>query len=120
MSPTDGAFGGLRPRDAGRCGAVLTAVREAPPNVEKHARASSVVVSPAEADGVLTAVVADDGVGWSGGSREVSGAAGGAVRAAGGIGLPSVEERVARLGGSLQVAAHDDAGRTVRIRIPCP
>ncbi|WP_073948198.1 sensor histidine kinase [Streptomyces kebangsaanensis] len=81
--------------------------------MEKHARASSVVVSPAEADGVLTAVVADDGVGWSGGSREVSGTAGG-------IGLPSVEERVARLGGSLQVAAHDDAGRTVRIRTPCP
>ncbi|WP_181446563.1 GAF domain-containing sensor histidine kinase [Streptomyces sp. NTH33] len=106
--------------DAARCRAVLTAVREALLNVEKHARASSVVVSLAEADGTLTAVVADDGVGWSGDPREASGAAGGTVRAAGGMGLTAVEERVARLGGSLQVVAHDDAGLTVRIRIPCP
>lgn len=109
--------------DAQRCRAVLSAVREALLNVEKHARASSVVVSLAAAEGALTAVVADDGNGWIRRPPLPDDPAelpGGTPLPAGGLGLAAVEERLGRLGGTLQVLENDDAGLTVRVRIPCP
>lgn len=104
--------------DAQRCRTVLSAIREALLNVEKHAGASSVVVSLAASDGSLTAVVADDGSGWI--RRPVPSEPGGEALPAGGIGLAAVEERLGRIGGTLQIFGNDDTGLTVRIRIPCP
>ncbi|MFF8991273.1 GAF domain-containing protein [Streptomyces sp. NPDC014983] len=94
--------------DPSRFRILLGAIREALLNVEKHARAASVVVTLMAADGELTAVVSDDGVGL----------AGSLTPSVGGIGLGAVRERLERLGGDVQVVENDDAGVTVRIRMP--
>lgn len=84
---------------------VLTAaVREALLNVEKHARARSVLVSLTGLDAGLTLSVADDGVGWC---AEESG-----------VGLRAMRERVEEVGGSVSVVGNEDGGLTVRIWVP--
>src|SRR5579872_1952390 len=83
-------------------------LREGLLNVEKHANASSVFVSLAAVDDGVTLVVSDDGVGCScaAGDRE-------------GIGLTSVREEIAQVGGTLGVVAEDEAGTTLRAWVPC-
>ncbi len=83
------------------------AVREALLNAEKHAAARSVVVSVfAVRDGVAV-TVSDDGVGL--GEDYVRRA---------GLGLPAISDRLARMGGTLTVAANDDGGVTVQAWVP--
>ncbi|MEU8621884.1 GAF domain-containing protein [Streptomyces sp. NPDC048623] len=103
--------------DPPRFRTLLTSIREALLNVEKHAHASSVVVTLTATDDGLTAVVADDGVGLAGAG---TGTGTGTGAPGGGIGLSAVRERLERLGGNVQVVENDDAGLTVRIRIPLP
>lgn len=93
---------------AGATRALADSVREALLNVEKHARARSVVVTvSAHREGVLV-VVADDGVGIP--PRSVEGR---------GLGLQAIRDRLARLGGGLLVDAGEDGGATLRLWVPC-
>ncbi|MBL7499273.1 GAF domain-containing protein [Frankia sp. CNm7] len=107
---------------------LVDVTREALVNVEKHARASSVVVSVfAMADGVAVAV-SDDGLGID---PSVAAAATGAEPATGpdagpgmghgrglGLGLASMTERLGRVGGTLKIEQNEDGGTTVRAWLP--
>ena len=87
--------------------ALADSVREALLNVEKHARAESVVVTlSAQREGVAV-VVADDGVGMH---AEVEGR---------GLGLQAIGDRLARLGGCASVDSNEDGGMTLRLWVPC-
>jgi signal transduction histidine kinase len=91
---------------ASRIRALADAAREALLNVEKHARAQSVVVSVfALRDGVAV-TVSDDGVGFTGHG------------AGNGLGLPATGDRLARVGGTLTVTRNDDDGVTVQAWVP--
>ena len=97
----------LPPLHASRSSALASAVREALLNIEKHARASSVLVSVfASRDGVAVAVH-DDGVGPP---------PDGADR--GGLGLAAAAERLERVGGHLTMGRNDDGGVTVQAWVP--
>jgi len=89
-----------------RSDVLLTAVREALLNVEKHAHASAVTVSVRRSDPWLTVAVHDDGVGL-------------ALDHTPGLGLTSTAEALARLGGSVRVVSDPDGGTIWRARLPC-
>jgi PAS domain S-box-containing protein len=77
-------------------------------NVIKHAQASQVSVQLAYGDGATTMVVQDDGVGFDPAP---------AARRRGGYGLATMEERVARVGGSLQIESAPKEGTTLRVEV---
>ncbi|MCX5320836.1 GAF domain-containing protein [Streptomyces sp. NBC_00120] len=85
---------------------VLAVIGEALANVARHARATSVEVAIAAADGVLTVSVSDDGIGIPEGGRR--------------SGLRNLAERAERLGGALSIAARDQGNRGTRLewRVP--
>ncbi|MBP2364423.1 sensor histidine kinase [Pseudonocardia parietis] len=86
--------------------ALLRVTQEALSNVARHADAQQVRVALAEtADGVAL-TIRDDGRGYDPG------------RARTGVGVSSMEERVAALGGWLDVHTTQGGGTTVRARIP--
>ena len=90
-----------------RAVALADATREALLNVEKHAKAQSVVVSVfALRDGVAV-TVSDDGVGLDDD-----------YTSADGLGLASVSERVARVGGTVTIGRNDDGGATFQAWAP--
>jgi signal transduction histidine kinase len=78
---------------------------EALANAAKHAAASSVTISASRRNGSLVVSVRDDGCG---------GAA-----AAAGTGLAGLADRVAALGGSLQIDSPVGAGTDVTAELPC-
>ena len=82
-------------------------VTEAMTNVVRHARASRCVVSLGRADGWLRVEVTDDGVGLRDSHTD-------------GIGLASMRERAAELGGSLTISTTDGRGATVVAALPVP
>jgi signal transduction histidine kinase len=97
----------LPPLHASRSSALAGAVREALLNVEKHARAGSVLVSVfASRDGVAVAVH-DDGVGPPPEGHD-----------RGGLGLAAATERLERVGGHLTMGRNDDGGVTVQAWVP--
>lgn len=109
--------------DSAYCRALVAVVREALLNVEKHARATSVIVSIAATQGGLTVAVADDGLGWDGAPPTGEGplvAPHPVSETSSGIGLKSSYERLARLGGALSVVGNEDGGVTVRAWVPLP
>jgi signal transduction histidine kinase len=79
-------------------------VTEALTNVVRHARATECRVS-LQLDGGLVLEVADDGVGLADGARM-------------GIGLRSMRERAAELGGSFAVDREAGGGACIRVRLP--
>jgi signal transduction histidine kinase len=90
-----------------RAVALADATREALLNVEKHAKAQSVVVSVfALRDGVAVTVT-DDGVGLDDDHTRGDG-----------LGLASTSERVARVGGTVTVGRNDDGGVTFQAWAP--
>ena len=89
-----------------RSDVLLTAVREALLNVEKHAHASAVTVSVRRGDPWLTIAVHDDGVGLRPDHTP-------------GLGLTSSAEALGRLGGSVRVVSDPDGGTIWRARLPC-
>lgn len=92
--------------DPHRTAALVGAAREALLNVEKHAGASSVVVTLAHMDrGVLLAVT-DNGRGLDGDGP------------GDGLGLLAAQERVARVGGRLTLTGDDGDGATLRAWVP--
>jgi signal transduction histidine kinase len=84
---------------------VYLVVSEALANAAKHSQASLVEVTGRAEDGVLRLTVHDDGVG-------------GAQRN-GGLGIPGMTDRVAALGGRLDLDSPPGAGTTVTLSVPC-
>jgi signal transduction histidine kinase len=82
-------------------------VQEALTNVVKHARATQVSVVVTRKDGGVTAVIEDDGVGMAESRGEN-----------GGIGLLGMRERVALVGGRLEVESSPGGGTTLAIEVP--
>jgi len=93
--------------DEPRITALSEVAREALLNVEKHARARSVVVTVFQSDGGVSLTVSDDGVGLPGGWDSGEG-----------IGLTSIADRVSRLGGRLSIEDNADGGVSVRVWLP--
>jgi signal transduction histidine kinase len=90
-----------------RITALSDATREALLNVEKHARARSVVVSAfTQRDGVAVSI-SDDGVGLSDEFSHRDG-----------LGLPSMSERLARMGGTVTIGPNEDGGVTLQAWLP--
>lgn len=80
-------------------------VAEALGNAVKHARANSLCVDLAEADGVLRIEVADDGIGG--------------VVLGEGLGLRSLADRVDALGGHLSILSVIGEGTRIVVELPC-
>ncbi|WP_243794427.1 GAF domain-containing protein [Saccharopolyspora gloriosae] len=93
----------------GRSEALSSVVREALVNVEKHAQASTVVVSVVVAGGQLVVAIADDGRGRCGGD----------VAKPGHLGLALAAQRMERVGGGVSIIENEDGGTTVRAWVPC-
>jgi signal transduction histidine kinase len=90
-----------------RIAALADATRESLLNVEKHARAQSVVVSLfATLDGVAV-TISDDGVGLVDSTVTRPG-----------LGLAAVTDGLARVGGRVTISPNDDGGVTVHAWIP--
>ncbi|KPM55173.1 hypothetical protein ACG83_14710 [Frankia sp. R43] len=117
-------------------GALADVTREALVNAEKHAGASSVVVSVFAAAGGVTVVIADDGVGVdpsAAGARSDAppdapsearpGALAGTLPGAPpvaprGLGLASMSERMGRVGGTMRIEPSSDGGTMVHAWLP--
>ena len=88
---------------------VYRAVQECLTNAARHSGATRVIVavSPTKRDGVawLEIEVADDGAGMAEGCSP-------------GLGLTGLQERVAALGGTFDLARSEDGGLAVRLAIP--
>ncbi|HEY8339452.1 MAG TPA: histidine kinase [Egibacteraceae bacterium] len=80
-------------------------VAECLTNVTRHAAATSATVRIVECDGAVVVTVSDDGVGGADPAR--------------GTGLAGLSDRVAGLGGRLQVASPPGGPTTVTAEIPC-
>jgi signal transduction histidine kinase len=97
----------LPPLHASRARALTAAVREALLNVEKHAEASSVLVSAFRTRAGVTVAIYDDGVGPPA-----------ADDGRAGLGLAAASDRLDRVGGHLTLGRNDDGGVTVRAWVP--
>jgi signal transduction histidine kinase len=86
--------------------AVYFSCLEALQNVAKYADASSVTVTLAQTDGSLAFEVRDDGHGFD------------ATAASYGTGLQGIADRLAALGGEMQVSSEPGGGTTVAGRVP--
>ncbi|MEV0584513.1 GAF domain-containing protein [Nonomuraea sp. NPDC050310] len=85
-------------------GHLLAVLREALSNVVRHARATRVEVSAEVADGQLTLVVEDDGVGIGESGRR--------------SGLRNLEDRAAQLGGAVDLESVSGGGTRIRWHVP--
>ena len=86
--------------------AVYFSCLEALQNVAKYAAASRATVRLARSDGALTFEVEDDGVGFDPGT------------VTGGTGLQGIADRLAALGGALEVRSVPGRGTTIAGRVP--
>mgnify|MGYP001185004561 FL=1 len=86
---------------------LLRAVREGMRNVERHARASEVVVTLCVDEHSVEVAVQDDGVGPQAPSSTGTG-----------LGLRGLREEVARVDGELRLSRNEDVGATLRVRVP--
>jgi LuxR family transcriptional regulator, regulator of acetate metabolism len=103
-------LGEVRPLDAERTDVLISVVREGLLNVEKHAGASTVVVSLGEVDGGVQVAVADDGAAVE--PVEAAGTPGA------GLGLRMLVDRASRLGGRVSLVRDEDGGTTLRVLLP--
>ncbi|WP_195571985.1 sensor histidine kinase [Paenibacillus sp. 1001270B_150601_E10] len=83
-------------------------IQEAMANVVKHAKARQVTLTLQEEDNRIMLHVADDGVGFN---RN-------AVSNGGSYGLSTMNERVDKLGGHMELISTPGAGTTIRVLIP--
>jgi signal transduction histidine kinase len=86
--------------------ALYRIVQEALTNIVKHARASAVSIVLAPKDSAVTALIEDDGRGFT---PDGSGA---------GLGLLGMGERLALLGGRLKIESSHGAGTTIVAEVP--
>jgi len=90
---------------------VYRIVQEAMTNVARHASANRVEIRMAEADGLVSVIVEDDGVGFD--ARDVERPGG-----QGGLGLLGIRERVAQLGGTVRIDSVIGRGTRLEVTIP--
>ena len=86
---------------------------EAVTNVAHHSHASRSTLSLRRADGQIVLRVDDDGLGCAAHASPA-----GPYRRAGGVGVPSMHERAAELGGTVSISARARGGTTVTARLP--
>ena len=86
---------------------VTRILREAISNVIKHSQASHCRISLTEQGGVLTLEIADNGKGIAAGAGTASG-----------MGLPGMERRAGKLGGSFSVGPAVGGGTLLRLVLP--
>ncbi|MDN5857427.1 MAG: GAF domain-containing protein [Pseudonocardia sp.] len=103
-------LGDVVPLDLERTTLLIAAVREGLLNAEKHAEASTVVVSLGEHDDGVGVAVADDGP-----VREPAAEASGS-----GLGVRLLAEKAARLDGRVSLVHDEDGGATLRMVLPVP
>ncbi|HKA27288.1 MAG TPA: GAF domain-containing sensor histidine kinase [Gaiellaceae bacterium] len=87
--------------------ALYRIVQESLTNVVKHARARRVSILLARTEGAIKAVVEDDGRGFDSGGETADG-----------FGLVGMRERLALIGGRLQVESSPEAGTTIAVEVP--
>jgi signal transduction histidine kinase len=85
--------------------AIYFMVAEALTNAARHARAEAVTVSVSHQNGVVQAVVHDDGAGGANPTR--------------GSGLSGLHDRISALDGQLELASLAGQGTTLRASLPC-
>lgn len=90
--------------------AAFRIVQEALANVRKHAKAKSVVVRLEERDGGIVVAVEDDGIGIAEGTTSEPGH----------LGLRSMQERAALMGGWLEFGPRPGGGTYVQFWLPGP
>jgi PAS domain S-box-containing protein len=88
-------------------GELLRVIREALTNVRHHSEAKSVVVTLKVEGSDLVAEISDDGQGFD-------------PEAVSGVGLSSMQERAAIVGGRLEIESEVGRGTSVRLRVPVP
>jgi signal transduction histidine kinase len=89
--------------------ALYRIVQEALTNIVKHARASRVSIVLSERARAVTVVIEDDGIGFEPQSARDDG-----------LGLIGMRERVALVGGRLQIESREGAGTTLLVEVPLP
>ena len=89
--------------------ALYRIVQEALTNIVKHARASRVSIVLSERGHTAAVLIEDDGIGFApAGVREE------------GLGLVGMRERVALVGGRLEIESRAGAGTTLSVEVPLP
>ncbi|MGH2770373.1 MAG: histidine kinase [Actinomycetota bacterium] len=94
---------------------LLALTHEGLHNVEKHARASSVVLSLSYGDSQVSFTIQDDGEGLPEDFELHP-----VPKAGQGWGLPSLHQRVEGLGGRMDLFPNEDGGVTLRATVPAP
>jgi len=89
--------------------ALYRIVQEALTNIVKHARASRVSIVLSERERAVTVVIEDDGIGFAPRSAREDG-----------LGLVGMRERVALVGGRLEIESREGAGTTLLVEVPVP
>jgi len=97
--------GGRLPADAET--ALYRVVQESLTNVVKHAGARRISILVTARDGAVAAVIEDDGQGFDPGSTREEG-----------IGLVGMRERMALLGGRLEIESRPGSGTTILAEVP--
>jgi signal transduction histidine kinase len=97
----------LPPMTASRVAALADAARESLLNVEKHARARSVVATVLAVADRVAVTISDDGVGLPD-----------CTTLEHGLGIAAVGEGLARVGGAMTIAPNEDGGVTVHAWVP--
>jgi signal transduction histidine kinase len=92
---------------------LLVLVREGLHNVEKHAEASSVVLTLHYGDSEVDITIQDDGNGLPADFQFQA-----VPRTGQGWGLASLSQRVESLGGRLELISNEDEGVTLRASVP--
>jgi signal transduction histidine kinase len=87
----------------------LRVIQEALTNARRHSRARNMQVTLSKDGDELVAEVSDNGQGFEPGTT-----------APGGVGLRSMRERTAALGGKLEIESVVGEGTRVRLRVPIP
>lgn len=90
---------------------LMVVLREAVTNVGRHAQATAASVVVSAEGGTCTVEVTDNGVGVD---------AAGPAREDGGLGLPNLRDRAAKLGGTLEVGEAAGGGTRLVWRVPLP
>ena len=86
---------------------VFRIVQEALNNVCRHANADSVKITVRSSNGWASAMIEDDGRGFRPGHTK-------------GLGLIGMQERVAALGGTLEIQSEPGKGTQIEVRVPFP
>ena len=83
-------------------------MQEALTNVVKHAHAEHVIIVLQQKQGVVSAVIEDDGRGFTDGEGQR------------GLGLVGMRERVALVDGSFRIESSPTSGTTLVVEVPVP